>query len=88
MVGSGGDARAREESSQDNKMLIEQNRIESLVINEGFMVNKVIHYMALIVKNEQRLILPFKVCCPQTIPLLFRLSSANFLSPHHIVLLC
>jgi len=47
------------------RALIDLNRIQSLFMNEGFHVNKVIYYMAMLVKDEERLILPFKELFPR-----------------------
>jgi hypothetical protein len=53
------------------KFFIHLSRIRALIINEGFHVNKVIYYMALIVNGENTLILPFKDLLPRMHLLLF-----------------
>ncbi len=44
------------------KVFIPLEKIESILINEGFHLNQVIYYMAVLVKNESTAQLPFQVC--------------------------
>lgn len=44
---------------------IELDKIEKVIINEGFRSQDVIYYLAFIMKNQNKLILPFESIIPR-----------------------
>jgi hypothetical protein len=51
-------------SGRERKVFIERQRIESVIINEGIQTWAIFYYMAILVKGQERMILPFEVRPP------------------------
>jgi hypothetical protein len=50
-------------SGRERKVFIERQRIESVIINEGIQTWAIFYYMAILVKGQERMVLPFEVQC-------------------------
>jgi hypothetical protein len=48
-------------SGRERKVFIERQRIESIIINEGIQTWAIFYYMAILVKGQERMVLPFEV---------------------------
>ena len=48
-------------SGRERKVFIERQRIESVIINEGIQTWAIFYYMAILVKGQERMVLPFEV---------------------------
>ncbi|KAL0485208.1 phosphatidylinositol N-acetylglucosaminyltransferase subunit H [Acrasis kona] len=53
------------------RRFIDHNSIRAIVVNEGFYMGGYIYYMAIIVKNHNKMILPFEHLFPRLKPLLY-----------------
>lgn len=52
-------------SGRERKVFIERQRIESIIINEGIQTWAIFYYMAILVKGQERMVLPFEHVFPR-----------------------
>lgn len=48
-------------SGRERKLFIEREKIECVAINEGIQTWMIFYYLAIIVKGQERMVLPFEV---------------------------